>query len=499
MSYHSANSMLLFTFFRPSFYNSAETNAEKETSLCQTEELADVAEEAVLPHASHADQPHSPPSSNLNKEELVCYSVAAVLGPQLSKPFPSFFTTPGSQESGPLSSPDWTSGSAHQSEVPYSVDAVLRSCKVEKSTFGCTPTPPTTAQSVSYTPKTDLYSVNTIIPPFGRTNHNSIFSRPPSQTSTSKRPTQLKPHLSVPTLDSQASIKPRSHSSGFTEFKGESAVPVEPATSSIEMSDSENTVSRHFAATETHLHSTKTPPGLKRGTNQQDTTETTAECSSKTAHCGDLAVGYKKTLKRPFHSLFASPITDTLQPTDKSVPSSSDYESDRVKSEPDKASARSFLSLFAAPLSATPLPCMQSPPDYSKTSSCSQKSNQPVDNTSHSSHPKQKDSGLETSLPSQVRTDVKGVSHAPRSPNSSPYPKKENKDSSTEHVNLPTKQLVNPVCSVGSDSLSKMSTSPTPCGHSLSTTHAHQQLPHISSHKGKDIYHTVLTDTSVKC
>ncbi len=625
------NLHLIFLFFRPNFYKSSDANAEKEALSCQSEERADIME--AVPSASDAAQPHSLPSTNLNHEEPVCYSVEAVLGPQLSKPFPSFFTTLGSQESAPLSSSDCTSGSANHSEVPYSVDAVLRSCKsVENFTFGHTPT----ARTVSYTPKTYfgeitepllssetrtekvLYSLNTRneanksqekmfspqvhtslisktcpsltlasgdhkrhdgnmpeslkpaqrashkvkvdllhppvtvaeksasseskgdlkggthlptdntcsvncksegVLPFGFTKHRSIFSMPPSQTSSSKHPPQLKPQLSAPTSDSQASIKPFCPSSGFTEFKGRAAVPAEPVTSSFKTSDSTHSVSRHFAAnpTEIHLPSKKTQSGLKVGTQQHYSTENTAECSSKMAPCGDLAAGCKKTLKRSFHSLFASPITDTLQSTGDSVtspsspqeliqssgpaPQSADCSSNHLETapEPDKASARSFLSLFAAPLRAAPLPCMQSQPDYSRTSSRSQQSNQSANKTSNSSDSKQRTSDLETPLPRQVTSDVKETLRVPRSLNFSPNPKIGNEGRSTEHINQPTKQLVNPVCSLVSDSVIEMSTSPSPCGNSPSTTHAHQQVPDVSPHKGKDMPHTAHLNTSMKC
>ncbi|KAK1885831.1 Zinc finger CCCH domain containing protein 6 [Dissostichus eleginoides] len=120
---------------RPVFYNSAEANTEKETTLCATE----ATDEAAVPPRAPEDAQHQPPqSSNLNPEEPVCYSVEAVLGPQLFKPFPRLFTTPGCEEFG-------TSGSANPKEVPYSVDAVLRSFK---STLPI-------VKTVSYTPKTE--------------------------------------------------------------------------------------------------------------------------------------------------------------------------------------------------------------------------------------------------------------------------------------------------------------------------------------------------------
>ncbi|XP_049901532.1 zinc finger CCCH domain-containing protein 6-like [Epinephelus moara] len=567
---------------RPNFYNSAETKAEKETLVCETEEPADILEEAVPPHASDAAEPHIPLSSKHDDEEPVCYSVAAVLGPQLSKPFPSFFGTREAQESGPLSSSEVTSGSAAQSEVPYSVDAVLRSYKsVENSTFGHRPTPPT-ALTVSYTPKTDfkeitdLHSVNTRhevnksqektfkslpslqvhtgprptqafkdykkpggntaeslkpaqrsadevksestsseskgdmkgsmnlpvditvnckgegVPPLGRTN----------QTSTSKHPAQLRPHLSVLTLGPQASIKPFNPFSSLPEFKGGAAVPVETVTSSFETCDSANSASHHFAAknpTKVHLDSKKTQSSLKRGA-QHHSAEIAAQSSSKMTHCGDFAVQHKTPLKTPFRSLFASPITDTLQPKHDAISSSSllkssfpaprsaDVKSNRVKNavEPDKASTSSFLSLFAAPLSAPPLSSKQTQPDDSRTSSCSQKSNQSVDNTSHLSNSKRRASNLKTPLPHQGRTDVKGISHSPRSHDVYSNPETENEDSSAKHMNKPTKQLVNPVSSCASDSLSETSTSPTPCDDGPHAAHANQQQPDVSSHKGSE-------------
>ncbi|XP_059185304.1 uncharacterized protein LOC131968432 isoform X2 [Centropristis striata] len=599
---------------RPNFYNSTETNAEKETS-CQTEEPTDVMEEAEPQHASDASQHHTALTSTLNHAEPVCYSVAAVLGPQLSKPFFRFFTTPESEESGSLSSSDCTSGSANQSKVPYSVDAVLGSWKsVENATFCHTTTLPTT-QSASYTPKSDfkeitdpllnsethnekvLHSVKTrsevnksqqkmfkslsspqvetslvskICPsslvlastgcrkqhgnmpaslksaqraadevkldlchspvtvarkmeplknirdvkgrmhvpsditcsakcksedvlPFGPANDKSIFSRPTSQTNTSKHTMPLGPHLAVRTSDSQASIiKPFGPSSGLMESKDRAAVPIEPATSSMKKTDS--ATGCHFAAkqpTEIHLQSRKTQSALEHGTHQYSA-EMTPEGSIRMEHGGDLAVGCKKTLKRPFHTLFASPITDISQPVDHSVSSScppgfmqascptsqsGNCGSYRVKSaaEPDKASARSFLSLFAAPLSAASPPCMKFQQDDSRSSSGSQQPIGSADKT-HSSDSKQSASNLKTLLPSQARANIKEIPHVPRSPNSSPNSKMA-EDSSAEPINQPTQQLVNPVLSLVSSSLSEKTTS-------LSTTHADQQLPNISSRKG---------------
>nr|XP_046258333.1 uncharacterized protein LOC124066168 [Scatophagus argus]XP_046258342.1 uncharacterized protein LOC124066168 [Scatophagus argus]XP_046258351.1 uncharacterized protein LOC124066168 [Scatophagus argus] len=556
---------------RPYFYQSADTHAEKEALFCATEEVADILEEADPPYVSDAAQPHSPPSANLNPEEPVCYSVEAVLGPQISKPFASFLTTPRSKEFAPLSSSDCTSGSANQSQVPYSVDAVLRSCESEEnSTFDHTPTP-RTAQSVSYTPKTYaeevthplltysetqskkvLYLVNTrnsanssqekSLPslqvsadlisktcpnlplvsrdhkkqdrnvseslkpaqetshdikllsmdskclvnckneaslPFGPTKLKSIFLKPPSQTSVSKRPTQLEPSLSVPTSDSQPSFKPFCPTSSVTEFKVGAAVSAEPVSCPIKSSDSANR--SHSAAKQPikmHLDSKETQPGLIPGTKHNYSTKKTTECSSKMTCSGDLAVGCKKrTMTRPFHSLFAGPISDTLQPMDDSVGSycsrdsfqsprwarqSTENRSNCLKTtrEPDKAPSRSFLSLFAAPLSAAP-----------PTTSCVQQSLQSVDNTSHSSDFRHRGSSTETLLSQHVSAEE--ISHPSRSPEIPPNPKIL-QDSSTEHINHPTEQEMHP-------------TSPAPCADSQTLSHTHGQLPDISAHKASAV------------
>ncbi|XP_034096284.1 uncharacterized protein LOC117562544 isoform X1 [Gymnodraco acuticeps] len=554
---------------RPVFYNSAEANTEKETTLCATEALTD--EAAVPPRAPEEAQHQPPQSSNLNPEEPVCYSVEAVLGPQLFKPFPRLFTTPGCEEFG-------TSGSANPKEVPYSVNAVLRSFK---STLPI-------VQTVSYTPKTEgdeiaypllssetpnkkvLYSENTrnevnksemfkslkvhtglvsktcpsLTPAYrdytkqsdcrqeslnprtahevklgllhtsvtvakkssenkdvrgsmhlhadmtssincksegGSTTHRSILPRAPNKT-TPKQPTQLRPHISVLTVDPQASVKP-SPSSSFTTCKGgAAAATVQPVTGSINTTDPTNSVSRHSAAkqpTEIPPPFKNTQSGLKCGTQEHRSTEITAECSSKMTHDTDLVVGCTKTPRTPFHSLFASPITDTLQHIDDSVrtsscpqsppPESADRTSVHVKSalETEKASARSFLSLFAAPLSAAPNPCMQPQTEDLKTSSGPQQS---INNETNS---KQSTSKLEKHLPHQVINAVKELAHVPRSPNLSPNPKVENKDSSLALVDQPTKQKLVPVRGVVSDS-----------------THAHQQLPDISPHKGSAVAST---------
>ncbi|KAI3352237.1 hypothetical protein L3Q82_005223 [Scortum barcoo] len=69
-----------------------------------------------------------------------------------------------------------------------------------------------------------------------------------------------------------------------------------------------------------------------------------------------------------------------------------------------------------------------------------------------------------------------------------------NKGCSLERINQPMRQLVNPVCSLLSDSVSAMSSSAAPHTHCPSAAHAHEQEPAISSHKG---FAVVATENSV--
>lgn len=102
-------------FSRPTFYNS--TDIVKETS--QQSELS----------APGFAEPHISPTVDPNHQEPVCYSVEAMLGPQLARTFSSFSKTPASRESS-----DETVSPSNQTEAPYSVEVVLRSYKPVQNT-----------------------------------------------------------------------------------------------------------------------------------------------------------------------------------------------------------------------------------------------------------------------------------------------------------------------------------------------------------------------------
>lgn len=372
-------------FFRPNFYRSGDTNAEQEALLCQPEEVVNNVVEAVPPHASDADQPQSPPLTNLTQEEPVCYSVEAVLGPQLSKPFSRFLTTPRSQGSTSLSPSDCMTGSANQSKVLYSVDAVLRSWKsVEHSSFGDKPIPPT-AQTASFTPRTHFEEIAD-----AQLSSETHIKEVLSSVNTRKETSKFKERLfkSLPSLQvhtsqvsetfpnstvaygdnrkqaaqtafqgvkakllstditysvtckgegvlpsgpsSQTSSKHpaqfRPHLSGLVSDSQGSFKPFCPSSGPIKSNDSAISVSHYLAPeqpTKIYMHSKDTQSGRSLGSKRHYSTETKAECSRKMVHCGDSSVGCKNTTKSPYCSLFASPITDTQQPIDSCGTSSS--------------------------------------------------------------------------------------------------------------------------------------------------------------------------------
>lgn len=391
-------------YFRPSFY-SADTNIEKESMFCATVEQPDIVKEAFLPCASDAARPHSPPPSNFKPAEPVCYSVEAVLGSQLSKPFTSSFTTARPKEFTPLVSSEHTLYSVHQPQkVPYSVDAVLSSCKsVEKTLSG---------QSPAYAPKRDAVEVShpllspeeqnkkvsssnlSYLPSFPL--HTDPSSKTLSDLSPTSRDHQTKSDMSEtpkPALPASQEVKldilstdircPVNSTAddpalGLMNSKGIFSKPSVHASTSqhpmqvnphiIPTPDSQVSF-KPFCQSSGFAQSslTEIQSGLKPGSKYRYSTESPAECSVKMPHCADLAAGCRQT-ETYFHNLFASP--KSLQSTDHSTKSSGplvsnqsscpgklseDYRKNHQKAhEPNKPSTTSFLSLFASPLSAAP-------------------------------------------------------------------------------------------------------------------------------------------------
>lgn len=509
------NLHLIFLFFRPNFYNCEQTNADQEALLFQAEELANDGEETYPPQT----QPHSPPSTELIQEGPVCYSVEAVLGRQHFKPFPSFFTNPQGQESASFPSSEYTSGSVNQSEVPYSVNAFLRSCKsVENSTLGNTPTPPAAQTSTSKTDcekmtdallssevenKKALCSVSTrnetsksqekVVKSLSSHQvHSGLISKTCSEhiqvSGDHKKqggeiPESIKPVPSVShevklgLLDSSVSVAEKS-SKSKRDMKGSTHLPTDTMCSVNSKSES----ILHFAPikcknlTCAPKHPTPLKPHVSGLTSKPQAL--VKPISSSTCFSE-----FKSRVAVPAGPVTSSDKTaDSRNSVSQSVHCPSKDIHVKTAAEPDKAITRSFLSLFAAPLPAAPLPS-QSPPHDSRSASCSQESNQSVDDRSHFTDSNQRASDLETPLQCQVKINERQTSHRPSSPKLSTGLKNENDES----VSQPAEQQVNPAC-VPPDPLSEMSSSPAPCGNSPdpSKTQSHQQQPGISSHKGKD-------------
>ncbi|CAJ1053077.1 uncharacterized protein LOC117815974 isoform X2 [Xyrichtys novacula] len=364
---------------RPSFYQSAETDVQEKPSSPRAEELTENKEEAVTPHAA---QLHSSLLANSNQTEPVCYSVKAVLGPQLSKPFPSFYTAPKTQGFLPLCSSDRrteSSANANQSQAPYSVEAVLKSFKsVETPTY---PTEHTGSypQKTDFKESTDPLSSSTNVRIRGQKSQEKLFQSLPSFEPNSSlisdtcalasgvherqvwdMQDSVKPALDVKTQGepSQSSyfhtdIKhaPSSDSEGADHLKTNKQKTVASASSSQRSSSSEHPVmskphicvmtpdsrasykptkfkGKATALTKpisTSIKSSNSADSLRLLTSEQHvkgdlhSKEITADCSSEVTDGCRLTGGCKTTSKISFRNLFAKPITDSLQPKDDSV------------------------------------------------------------------------------------------------------------------------------------------------------------------------------------
>ncbi|CAI5679039.1 unnamed protein product [Oreochromis niloticus] len=368
---------------RPNFYHSSDADAatEGEPSVHQIEEMATFTDEAVLQRAADTARPHSPSSTSSNRPEPVCYSVEAMLGPQLFRSFPIFYNTPESKESttpGAETTSKATLGSTTQKEVPYSVDAVLRSLKsVENSTLGQRPTassvkteeiPDPLLSSQHQIQKVSLSTKHEPNKPpkkmykslSSRQAHGSLISSSDltlssgTQKQCGAMPESLKSaemvfhevkleRLHPPVIDegNPASSKSKSDmnessqlptdntcppkhlsgispSSGVSEFKSRTSAPVEPAASSIKTSDSANIAVHHFAGiqlAEISRYPRKTKSVFQPGAQKRCSAKMSPQCSGETPTRADCSAGCKKTQKIPFSCLFKNPITESVTPT----------------------------------------------------------------------------------------------------------------------------------------------------------------------------------------
>uniref|UniRef100_A0A1A7Y6C9 C3H1-type domain-containing protein n=1 Tax=Iconisemion striatum TaxID=60296 RepID=A0A1A7Y6C9_9TELE len=403
-----ANADVLPPPLRPSFYNSTE--AQMETNIHQADEGESVAAE-----------PHSSPSNSPNPHEPVCYSVEAVLGSQHSRTFLSFSKTPGSEESSSVSvhqaSSDTAHGLVNQSEVPYSVDAVLRSCKsLNLFSFGSAP-PPLTAQTASYIPDCvdplrHLENKKTTQNTRGVTNtsqenmsksfsshrENTVRSDSTSASSlTSEDPkktdaallkfqklsemtsNEVKLEFSSPGTEAETSGSSRTKGEGSHTETPKDPAHLKPDVSPL-MSDSKSS-SKAFspslndcelkgrvvpsstpverrapAKVAVHQFAAKQLAEIlqkKPSALKCATLEGSSKITSKSA--SHLSVGLNKTPNRLFSSLFANSLTDGATPTSAAAPvcSQSLIKPQQAAGVEENKTSASFISLFAAPLSET--------------------------------------------------------------------------------------------------------------------------------------------------
>ncbi|CAI5679034.1 unnamed protein product [Oreochromis niloticus] len=504
---------------RPNFYHSSDADAatEGEPSVHQIEEMATFTDEAVLQRAADTARPHSPSSTSSNRPEPVCYSVEAMLGPQLFRSFPIFYNTPESKESttpGAETTSKATLGSTTQKEVPYSVDAVLRSLKsVENSTLGQRPTassvkteeiPDPLLSSQHQIQKVSLSTKHEPNKPpkkmykslSSRQAHGSLISSSDltlssgTQKQCGAMPESLKSaemvfhevkleRLHPPVIDegNPASSKSKSDmnessqlptdntcppkhlsgispSSGVSEFKSRTSAPVEPAASSIKTSDSANIAVHHFAGiqlAEISRYPRKTKSVFQPGAQKRCSAKMSPQCSGETPTRADCSAGCKKTQKIPFSCLFKNPITESVTPTPDPVRAP---QSAHFTSKEGhlKTEVKPEKNSAASFLSLFAHPLTETLPPCSQASAES-----PFQSVSH----------VVSAPLCQVQTDVK------QSPHSC--------STTSEAEPDPVKQPAGPACSIVQDSIKETSSSSAPGGPNPSETSAQQQLPDVSS------------------
>ncbi|XP_054897661.1 uncharacterized protein LOC129367327 [Poeciliopsis prolifica] len=347
---------------RPSFYNS--TDAEKRPL-----EKLDLTEERV----SDADQPPCSTSNPQSQQEPVCYSVEAVLGPQLSRTFFSFSKTPASQDSS-SASPALTSSDRpdpNQPKVLYSVEAVCSSDKSADNSSG-SQTPDTPRErTVCHAPH--VISEKIRAPPFRKEEPHSslrimenrcqqtlpkslsclkvknqlISDSLPVLSHTSeeemegqkgciKRTLLHRPQASASSRsreikDSLAGTKPSEISTGQAcplkdpkpnLSKGRGAVPDEPLITCNKRREAADVAVHHFEVSKILPNFKKNHSPATRG---HHSCKNFIKSSSDIANHGDFLSESNKTGNRSFSSLFASPLSESSLsfPSPKTQPAES--------------------------------------------------------------------------------------------------------------------------------------------------------------------------------
>lgn len=380
---------------RPNFYKSSDDDKTVEEPLTsQTEDLkCELTMDTDKPQEVDSVEAQSPPAAKPDAPEPVCYSVEAVLGPQLFKPSTHLFTFPGGKEFVPLSSSS-TSKPTNQTQAPYSVDAVLNSLKsVEGYNSGHMTRAPDT-QTVSFTP---IKSGEDVGPPKSSQVQGSAKEKSESQENS------LTSVMLSKDLNSKNWTKPsqafrdhkQQHGDGWmcsnsaqssaykvqldnvsNDTESSSSVASEGVTVAEQAKQSSmlsrERASSKFSYPPADSHSSSKRFSTKFDLKTKNISESGAGCDSQLTRCSDSAAECKNT-PTLFHSLFKAPLMANLLPAADSISSSSPNnsavsscpasKSTRRQSEHlktwkrDKAvAAGSSLSLSAAPADAAPVP-----------------------------------------------------------------------------------------------------------------------------------------------
>lgn len=345
----------------------------------QTEDLkCELTMDTDKPQEVDSVEAQSPPAAKPDAPEPVCYSVEAVLGPQLFKPSTHLFTFPGGKEFVPLSSSS-TSKPTNQTQAPYSVDAVLNSLKsVEGYNSGHMTRAPDT-QTVSFTP---IKSGEDVGPPKSSQVQGSAKEKSESQENS------LTSVMLSKDLNSKNWTKPsqafrdhkQQHGDGWmcsNSAQSSSSVASEGVTVAEQAKQSSmlsrERASSKFSYPPADSHSSSKRFSTKFNLKTMNISESGAGCDSQLRRCSDSAAECKNTPTLLFHSLFKAPLMANLLPAADSISSSSPNnsavsscpasKSTRRQSEHlktwkrDKAvAAGSSLSLSAAPADAAPVP-----------------------------------------------------------------------------------------------------------------------------------------------
>lgn len=367
----------------------------EEPLTSQTEDLkCELTMDTDKPQEVDSVEAQSPPAAKPDSPEPVCYSVEAVLGPQLFRPSTHLFAFPGGKEFVPLSS-SGTPKPTNQTQAPYSVDAVLNSLKsVEGYNSGHMTRAPDT-QTVSFKP---IKAGEDAGPPKSSQVQGSTKEKSESQENS------LTSVMLSKDLNSKNWTKPsqafrdhqQQHRDGWlcsnsaqsstykvkldnvsNDIESSSSVASEGVTVA-EQAKQSSMLSRERASSKFSVLTADSHSSSKRFSSKFDLkttniSESGAGCDSPLTRCSDSAAECKNTPTRLFHSLFKAPLMANLLPAAVSISSSSPNnsavsscpasKSTRCQSEHlktwkrDKAAAAgSSLSLSAAPADAAPVP-----------------------------------------------------------------------------------------------------------------------------------------------